>query len=75
MISVPDEKLGEVPLAFVELKNIKDKSAALQKEIIDFAAKYLQVWQRPMNIEIMDALPLGLTGKIDRGLLKKEWLK
>jgi len=74
VIGVPDEKRSEVPVAFVELKNPNAKNDILQQAIQDYVATHFQPWQMPIAINIVDALPLGLTGKIDREQLKKMWL-
>ena len=58
---VPDKLRGEVPKAFVVLKEgAKVTKAALR----DFCRKHLAVYEVPRHIEFRDSLPKGPTGKI-----------
>jgi fatty-acyl-CoA synthase len=69
-VSTPDEKWGERPKAFVELKDGEHASA---EDILAFAKEHLPGYMRPTAVEITD-LPKTATGKIQKTELRnKEW--
>lgn len=51
--------------AFAELKN-----PAGESELMDYLKEFLPVWMVPARIEILDKMPLTITGKIDTAVLK-----
>jgi len=67
VIGVPDELRGEVPKAFVVLK---EGEKATEEEIRYFAKEHLAHFKIPHYIEFCDFLPKTRTGKIDKELLK-----
>jgi fatty-acyl-CoA synthase len=67
VVAKPDEKWGEVPCAFVELK---DGAAASEQEIIDFCRAHLAGFKRPKQV-IFGELPKTATGKIQKFELRK----
>jgi fatty-acyl-CoA synthase len=70
VVSTPDEKWGERPKAFVELKDGEDASA---EDILAFAKEHLPGYMRPVAVEITE-LSKTSTGKIQKaGLRDKEW--
>lgn len=73
VIGIHTNKEGEVPVAFIELKNT-EHPRNFKENIIKFAAKQLQPWQIPQKILLLKKLPLNLTGKIDRRALQKIYL-
>ncbi len=68
MIAKPDEKWGEVPCAFVELKDGVDVSA---EELIAFARERLAGFKTPKVVEFCE-LPKTSTGKIQKFQLRKQ---
>ncbi len=67
--AVPHEKLGEDVAAAVVLR---DGKTATEREIRDFAATKLADFKVPRKILIMDEIPKGATGKLQRiGLAQK----
>ncbi|MEM9855335.1 MAG: acyl-CoA synthetase, partial [Pseudomonadota bacterium] len=62
-----DEKWGEVPCAFVELKEGKEASEA---ELIAFARERLAGFKTPKRVVFQD-LPKTSTGKIQKFELRK----
>ena len=66
---MPDEKWGEVPCAFVELK--KDVS---ESELIAFCANNMARFKRPKKV-VFGELPKTATGKIQKKLLRDRALK
>ncbi len=70
VVSMPDEKWGERPKAFVELVDGEEVSA---EDLLGFARKRLTGFMRPAAVEIMD-LPKTSTGKVQKKQLRdKEW--
>lgn len=63
VIGMPDERLGERPVAFVELRNPGDDLTleALQSYLSD---RGIAVFKRPERLEIVDDLPRTSVGKI-----------
>jgi AMP-binding enzyme C-terminal domain len=65
-----DEKWGERPKAFVELR---EGESATPQEILDFARQHLAGYKRPAAVELTQ-LPRTATGKLQKNLLReKEW--
>jgi acyl-CoA synthetase (AMP-forming)/AMP-acid ligase II len=64
VIPSPDEKAGEVPIAFVVLKK-----SALPDEIIDFVAERVAAHKKIRRVEFVDEIPKSPAGKILRRLL------
>ena len=67
--AVPHPKLGEEVAAAVVLK---EGQSATDREIRDFASERLAAFKVPRNILILDEIPKGATGKLQRiGLAEK----
>ena len=64
VIPSPDEKAGEVPIAFVVLKQ-----SALPDEIINFVSERVAAHKRIRRVEFVDEIPKSPAGKILRRLL------
>ena len=70
VVSMPDEKWGERPKAFIELTKGAEASA---EDLLAFAKERLTGYMRPAAVEIMD-LPKTSTGKVQKKELRdKEW--
>ncbi len=67
VVAKADEKWGEVPCAFVELK---EDANATEQEIIDFCRANLAGFKRPKQV-IFCELPKTATGKIQKFELRK----
>jgi len=68
VIGIPDEKYGEVLMAFV----VKMPGEELtESEVIDYATSRMTPYKAPSKIKFVDVLPKSLVGKI----LKKELRK
>ena len=68
VVAKPDEKWGESPCAFVELK--PDAEAGAQ-EIIDFCRDNMAHFKAPKTV-IFGPLPKTSTGKIQKFLLREQ---
>jgi fatty-acyl-CoA synthase len=70
VVAMPDEKWGERPKAFVELKSGQD---AEEDEIISFCRENLAKFKCPAAVEFCE-LPRTGTGKIQKFVLReREW--
>src|SRR4051794_3973789 len=70
VIAMPDEKWGERPKAFVELKSGQD---ADEDEIISFCREHIAKFKCPAAVEFCE-LPRTGTGKVQKFVLReKEW--
>ena len=69
VVAKPDEKWGEVPCAFVELK---EGAQVTEAELIAFARKELAGFKTPKAI-LFEELPKTSTGKIQKFQLRKRF--
>lgn len=71
VIAIPDDKWGEVPKAFVVLKA---GGGATPEELRRYCKAELAGFKIPAEFEIVEALPKGGTGKIQKRVLReKHW--
>jgi len=72
VVGAPDDKWGEVPVAFIVLK---PGLACTEKELLGFAAQRLAKFKLPHQFEFLaEPLPKGGTGKVlKRELREKFW--
>ncbi|MBV9935120.1 MAG: AMP-binding protein, partial [Actinobacteria bacterium] len=69
VIGLPDDEAGEIPAAYLVLKDGADVSAAdIQSFVAERAASYKQVRQ----VTFMDAIPKSASGKILRRVLRDQ---
>jgi fatty-acyl-CoA synthase len=68
VVARPDDKWGETPCAFVELKN---NSKVTEKEIIDFCREHLAKFKAPRAV-VFGELPKTSTGKIQKFVLREK---
>ncbi len=67
VIGVPDERLGEVGIAFV----VASPGAPLEPaEIIAWAKREMANYKVPRSVELLDELPLNATGKVVKDELR-----
>jgi fatty-acyl-CoA synthase len=70
VVAMPDEKWGERPKAFVELKSGEDAS---EKDMLSFCRDHLARFKCPAAVEFGE-LPRTSTGKVQKYVLReKEW--
>lgn len=69
VIGVPHPKLGEVPKAFVVLK---EGQTATEAEIVEYMKQNVADYKVPRTIEFRDALPKTIIGKVLRRQLAEE---
>jgi fatty-acyl-CoA synthase len=68
VVAKPDEKWGETPCAFVELK---PGMAATPEDLINFARQHLAAFKLPRHI-VFAELPKTSTGKIQKHVLRAQ---
>jgi long-chain acyl-CoA synthetase len=71
VIAKPDLAAGEIPCAFVVLREGFAASAALDSQLRDFVADRLARHKQPREIHFVDAVPRTPSGKILRRELRK----
>ncbi len=71
VVARPDLDAGEIPCAFVVLREGFTPSDALDKELRDFVADRLAHHKQPREIRFVDAVPRTPSGKILRRELRK----
>jgi len=70
VIAIPDERWGEVPKAFVTLK---DGEHVTEQELIEFCREHIAHFKAPKAIEFGE-LPKTSTGKVQKFVLRdREW--
>ena len=70
VVAKPDEKWGEVPCAFIEMKDNMQASAA---EVIAFTREHLAGFKCPKDVRFTE-IPKTSTGKLQKFMLRKELL-
>ena len=71
VVAMADEGWGEVPVAFVTLRN--PSSHIIEKNVIAWARNKLAGFQTPKKIIVLQEMPKTATNKINKLLLRK-WL-
>jgi fatty-acyl-CoA synthase len=69
VVGAPDERWGEVPVAFITARG---SSAPDADELIDFARERLARFKVPKRIVVVDELPKTATGKIQKFELREK---
>ncbi|AEC20441.1 putative AMP-binding enzyme [Pusillimonas sp. T7-7] len=72
VVAMTDEKWGEVPCAFITLKD--DTQSANEQEFIDFCKQNMASFKTPKRI-VFGELPKTSTGKIRKNILRDELLR
>ena len=67
VIGIPDERLGEVGMAFVVTRS-GDRGAG--PAIVAWAREQMANYKVPRAVEVVDALPLNATGKVEKNVLR-----
>ncbi|CCK78334.1 class I adenylate-forming enzyme family protein [Desulfobacula toluolica] len=70
IIGVPDEKWGETGKAFIVCNQGKTIS---YEEVLSFLNSKLARFKFPRSIQLIDSLPLTVTGKLKKSVLKKQF--
>jgi Acyl-CoA synthetases (AMP-forming)/AMP-acid ligases II len=73
VIGAPHPLRGEVPEAYVVLKEAAATSEVSEKELRHFCSEHLSKFKVPHKIEILDELPRSTVGKVLRRLLREKY--
>ncbi|MGV9711227.1 AMP-binding protein [Gordonia sp. NPDC003424] len=73
VIGVPDEDLGEVTKACVQLDPAFAASPALADELIAYTTERIAAYKAPRSVDFVDDLPRTPTGKLVKGELRKQY--
>jgi acyl-CoA synthetase (AMP-forming)/AMP-acid ligase II len=68
VIGIPDERLGEVGMAFVVTRS---GDATAGQEILAWCRDQMANYKVPRAIEVVDELPVNATGKIEKNVLRE----
>ena len=68
VVGVPDKESGEMPKAFIVLK---DGAEATEEELIEFVRERLAPYKRIRAVEFRDELPMTMVGKVLKKDLRK----
>jgi acyl-CoA synthetase (AMP-forming)/AMP-acid ligase II len=68
VIGIPDERLGEVGMAFVVPR---PGSTPSDGEIIEWSRAQMANYKVPRRVELIDELPLNATGKVEKRTLRE----
>jgi acyl-CoA synthetase (AMP-forming)/AMP-acid ligase II len=71
VIGRPDAAAGEIPVAFIALRDGFIQSRKLEEELCAFVADRLTHYKQPRQIHFVDAVPKTASGKILRRELRK----
>lgn len=71
VFGLPDARLGEVPVAAVELKAGGDTVTA--DALRQFCREHLAATSVPVEIRVVESLPRSLSAKVDLPRLKRDW--
>jgi acyl-CoA synthetase (AMP-forming)/AMP-acid ligase II len=69
VVGVPDQRLGEVGMAFVVLRS---GAAATEESIISWARQEIANYKVPRRVAIVDALPMNAVGKVVKDDLRRQ---
>jgi len=72
VIGLPDERLGEIVVAVIDLKSDLIPSKEIEEEILYFCERNLPRYKRPRKI-IFDKVLRNPTGKIEKGVMVKKY--
>jgi acyl-CoA synthetase (AMP-forming)/AMP-acid ligase II len=67
VIGIPDDRLGEVGMAFVVPRSRKSSTAA----IIEWCRDEMANYKVPRVVEMVDELPINATGKVVKDELRR----
>ena len=63
VVGIPDDRLGEVVLAWIRLKT---GESATEDEVREFCEGQIAYFKIPQHVRFVDAFPVTVTGKIQK---------
>ncbi len=73
VIGIPNEDFGEEVKAVVQLADMSQASADLERQLIDYCAERIARMKCPRSVDFRQALPREPTGKLMKRLLRDEY--
>jgi acyl-coenzyme A synthetase/AMP-(fatty) acid ligase len=73
VIGRPDPAAGEIPAAFIVLRDGFPQSDQLKTELCTFVADRLTHYKQPREVQFIDSVPRTASGKILRRELRKSF--
>ena len=67
VIGIPDERLGEVGMAFV----VMGSGTGSGSDIVEWCREHMANYKVPRVVEIVDELPVNATGKVMKDILRQ----
>ncbi|KAK7044472.1 acetyl-CoA synthetase-like protein [Favolaschia claudopus] len=77
VVGIPNEKTGEVPLAFVVLKlpSVAQEANELKQELMQYVAKDRARFKHVAYVEFVEGIPRNPSGKVSRQVLRDRALQ
>lgn len=72
VVGVPDERLGEVGMAFIQVKN---GHLLTREEVLEHCAARMANYKRPRYVEFTGTFPMTATGKVQKYKLRDDAIK
>jgi acyl-CoA synthetase (AMP-forming)/AMP-acid ligase II len=72
VIGKPDDAAGEVPIAFVVLRDDHKATSLMTQELCDYVGERLTAYKQPREVRFVDAIPRNPSGKILRKDLRAQ---
>jgi acyl-CoA synthetase (AMP-forming)/AMP-acid ligase II len=70
VVGVPDERWGEVPRAYVSLREGLETPSPSEADVIAWVRERLAHFKAPKSVVFLDDLPKGGTGKVQKAVLR-----
>ena len=75
VVGVPDERLGEVGVAFVVPANSSESTADVADDVVTWARDAMANYKVPRAVLVIDSLPLNANGKVDKRALRDLYIR
>jgi long-chain acyl-CoA synthetase len=72
VVGCPDAAAGEIPVAFIALRETFLGCGKLEEELCAFVAERLTKYKQPRQVRFVDAIPKTASGKVLRRELRKQ---
>jgi 4-coumarate--CoA ligase len=72
VIGKPDDAAGELPVAFVVLRDDQKATTLMRQELCDYVGERLTAYKQPREVRFVDAIPRNPSGKILRKDLRAQ---
>lgn len=66
VVGIPDDRMGECPVALIQMNQENEVKDWNEEDFIQWAGEHVAGYRRPRKAALVDAIPRGNHGKIDR---------